>query len=39
MHENFYQNMTEPSQVSREEWLRARHELLNKEKEHSKARD
>ena len=31
--------MTSPSKVSREEWFRARLELLKKEKEHSKARD
>ena len=39
MYEKSHHIMTSPSKVSREEWLKARLELLKKEKEHSKARD
>ena len=39
MFEKVYLNMTSPPKVSRQEWFKARLELLKKEKEHSKARD
>ena len=39
MLEKNYYVMTNPSKVSRDEWLKTRIELLKKEKEHSKARD